>query len=125
MDNMIKQLESIQLDNPFPYRDTDKIQDDFCSDFMKLADDENSLVGDFNTFCMNVAGTLSYVLAGKEKSIPQGQIEKLQLSFFNWFPQYKFIEGKIDDYKEFGQEYRSFEEARNLLLKHLDKPKCD
>lgn len=74
MANVIQQLRSIKLDNPFPYRDTDKIQEDCCSDFMKLTDDENCLVGDFNTYCTNVAGTLSYVLAGKDEEIPQRQM---------------------------------------------------
>jgi hypothetical protein len=83
VDYVIQQLNSINLDNPFPYRDTEKIQEDFCSEFKKIKDDENSLVGDFNTYCMNIAGTLSYVLAGKQEEIPQRQFEKLQLSFFN------------------------------------------
>jgi hypothetical protein len=68
---------------------------------MKLTDDKNSLVGDFNTYCMNIAGTLSYVLANKTAEIPQNQIEKLHLSFFNWFQQYKFIKDRISDYEEF------------------------
>lgn len=49
MDEIIQKLRNIELNNPFPYRDTDKIQDDFHSDFKKLAEDEDSLVGDFNT----------------------------------------------------------------------------
>lgn len=100
MDKMIHELRSIELDNPFPYRDTDKIQEDFHSGFKKLREDENSFVGDFNTYCMNIAGTLSYVLAGKTEEIPQRQIEKLELSFFNWFPQYTFIEDSIGLYQE-------------------------
>ncbi|KRE21305.1 YxiJ family protein [Paenibacillus sp. Soil522] len=125
MDNVIRKLTSIELDSPFPYRDTDKIQVDFRSDFMKLTDDKNFLTGDFNTFCMNIAGTLSYVLAGRTGDIPQRQIEKLQLSFFNWFQQYKFIEDRISDYEEFCREYKNFEEARMLLLKYLSKRKRD
>lgn len=119
MDNTIQKLRSIELHNPFPYRDTEKIQVDFDSDFMKLDDDKNCLNGDFNTYCSNIAGTLSYVFAGKTAEIPQRQIELLQLSFFNLFPQYKFIENRIAEYKEFSQEYKNFEEARMLLLNHL------
>lgn len=122
---MIQQLGCIQLDNPFPYRDTDKIQDDFYSDFLKLTNDENFLTCDFNTYCMNVAGTLSYVLTGKEKEIPQRQIDLLQMTFFEWFPQYKFIEEKISDYAEFSKEFKSFEEARSLLLQYLFTPNRD
>lgn len=36
-------------------------------DFLELSDDENSLTADFNIYCMNIAGTLSYVVRGKEK----------------------------------------------------------
>ncbi|NIK80581.1 hypothetical protein FHS15_005772 [Paenibacillus castaneae] len=118
-------MTSIELDNPFPYRDTDRIQVDFRSDFMKLADDKNSLTGDFNTYCMNIVGTLSYVLAGQTGDIPQKQIEKLQLSFFSWFQQYKFIEDRISDYEAFSREYKNFDEARMLLLKYLSKRKRD
>lgn len=55
MDKVIQALRNITLDSPFPYRDTDKIQNDFHSDFNKLSEDKNSLVGDFNTYCMNIA----------------------------------------------------------------------
>lgn len=74
---------------------------------------------------MNVAGTLSYVLTGKEKEIPQRQIDLLQMTFFEWFPQYKFIEEKISDYAEFSKEFKSFEEARSLLLQYLFTPNRD
>lgn len=125
MDKVIQKLKSIELDNAFPYRDTDKIQVDFRSDFMKLTDDKDSLVGDFNTYCMNISGTLSYILADKTAEIPQRQIKKLQMSFFNWFLQYKFIEDRVSEYEGFSREYKNFEEARILLLKYLSKQSCD
>jgi YxiJ-like protein len=123
MDNILKQLTEIknELDNPFPYRDTDKIQDDFQTEFLNLSDEEDSLVGDFNTYCMNIAGTLSYVLAGKTNKIPQAQIEMLQKSFFDFFKQYKFFEDKIETYNDFFQEYKTFEQTRTLLLHLLSK----
>jgi hypothetical protein len=123
MDNILKQLTEIknELDKPFPYRDTDKIQDDFQREFLNLSDEEDFLVGDFNTYCMNIAGTLSYVLAGRANKIPQGQIEMLQKSFFNFFKQYKFFEGKIETYNDFFQKYKNFEQTRKLLLHLLSK----
>ncbi|MFE5319330.1 YxiJ family protein [Paenibacillus sp. NPDC056579] len=60
---------------------------------------------------MNIAGTLSFVLTAKTKEIPQRQIEKLELSFFRWFPQYKFVEESVCEYKEFYMEYKNFELA--------------
>ena len=123
MDSILKQLIEIkkELDNPFPYRDTDKIQEDFRTEFFNLSDDEDCLTGDFNTYCMNIAGTLSYVLAGKTNKIPQGQIEMLQKSFFDFFKQYKSFEDKIETYNDFFQEYKNFEQTRKLLLHLLSK----
>ncbi|MEH6958075.1 YxiJ family protein [Neobacillus drentensis] len=123
MDNILKQLTEIknELGKPFPYSDTDKIQDDFQTEFLNLSDEEDCLVGDFNTYCMNIAGTLSYVLAGKTNKIPQGQIEMLQKSFFDFFKQYKSFEDKIETYNDFFQEYKNFEQTRKLLLHLLTK----
>lgn len=103
------------LYNPFPYDDTDKIQIDFKEE---LSDDE-CLTGDLNTYWMNIAGCLSYVLNGNEKSIPQGQLKWLRLTFFDIFTQYKFLEGKIAGYPTFLEEYLNYERARLLLLSHL------
>lgn len=123
MDSILKQLIEIkkELDNPFLYRDTDKIQEDFPTEFLNLTDNENCLTGDFNNYCMNIAGTLSYVLAGETNNIPQGQIEMLQKSFFDFFKQYKFFEDKIETYNEFFQEYKNFEQIRRLLLDLLSQ----
>jgi hypothetical protein len=121
MEHIIKQLTDIKskLDKAFPYRDSDQIQEDFRDEFLKLSDQDDSLNGDFNDFCMNIAGTLSYVLAGKIDRIPKWQIEILQLSFFDRFQQYKFLEYEISSYKEFFEEYINFEETRKLLLQVL------
>lgn len=108
-----------KLHKPFPYRDTDKIQEDYSNAFSKLSDDDNCLTADFNTYCMNVAGTLSYVLIGKSNKIPKGQIEMLRFSFFEFFKQYRFFEDNITQYDGFYQEYMDFEKARKLLLQYL------
>lgn len=70
---------------------------------------------------MNIAGTLSYVSAGKTNRIPQGQIEMLQKSFFDFFKQYRFFEDQIETYSDFFQEYKKFEQTRKLLLHLLSK----
>ncbi|MGF6949057.1 hypothetical protein QF028_001562 [Neobacillus sp. B4I6] len=103
------------LYNPFPYRDTDNIQEDFN----KELSEEDCLTGDLNTYWMNIAGSLSYVLKGNSKSIPQGQIEWLHLSFFDIFHQYRFLEDKMADYPTFYEEYMNNEKARKLLLNYL------
>ncbi|PGY06423.1 YxiJ family protein [Bacillus sp. AFS031507] len=123
MDNILKKLIDIKydLDNPFPHRGTDQIQEDFRTEFLNLSEEEDCLTGDFNTYCMNIAGTLSYVLAGKTNKIPQLQIEILQKFFFDFFKQYKFFEDKIETYNDFFREYKNFEETRKLLLQLLSK----
>ncbi|EOR24611.1 MULTISPECIES: YxiJ family protein [Bacillaceae] len=108
-----------KLQKPFPYRDTDKIQEDYSNAFSKLSDDDNWLTADFNTYCMNIAGSLSYVLIGKSNKIPKGQIEMLRFSFFEFFKQYRFFEDNITQYDGFYQEYMDFEKARKLLLQYL------
>lgn len=108
-----------KLQKPFTYRDTDKIQEDYSNAFSKLSDDDNWLTADFNTYCMNIAGTLSYVLIGKSNKIPKGQIEMLRFSFFEFFKQYRFFEDNITQYDGFYQEYMDFEKARKLLLQYL------
>ncbi|MBP2242940.1 hypothetical protein J2Z40_003522 [Cytobacillus eiseniae] len=112
-------LMNEKLSQPFPYRDTDRIQEDYCVIFEKLSDEENGLTADFNTYCMNIAGTLSYVLREKSKDIPNGQVEMLHFSFFEYFKQYTFFEESISHYNDFYQEYMSFEETRKLLLAFL------
>lgn len=122
MENIINQLTDLKnkLDKPFPYRDTDKIQEDFRTEFFNLSEEDDCLTGDFNTYCMNISGTLSYVLAGKTNKIPKSQIELLQISFFDFFKQYKFFEHKISDYQDFFEKYNNFEETRKLLLKVVE-----
>ncbi|MBA2875578.1 YxiJ family protein [Thermaerobacillus caldiproteolyticus] len=122
-DNLLKQLNDIdnELHKPFPYKDACKIQKDFDDKFSEIQDEENCLTCDFDTYCMNIAGILSYVLRGKSKDIPKGQIEMLQFSFFELFNQYKFFEDKIIQYEEFYQEYMNYEKARKLLLEYLSE----
>ena len=112
-----EELKSLKesLYNPFPYRDTDKIQEDF----IKELSEEDCLTGDLNTYWMNIAGSLSYVLKGNSKGIPKGQIEWLHLSFFDIFHQYRFLEEKMANYPTFYEEYLKNEKARKLLLDYL------
>jgi hypothetical protein len=69
---------------------------------------------------MNIAGTLSYVLSGKTDKITKRQIEILQMSFFDFFNHYKFLEEKINNYIDFFEEYKNFEETRKLLLQVVE-----
>ncbi|TKC19222.1 YxiJ family protein [Robertmurraya kyonggiensis] len=118
MNPILQKLNSIKpnLEKPFPYTDSYKIQYDFRNEFLNLSAEKNCLNADFNTYCMNIAGTLSYVLKGKIDTIPDRQIQILQMSFFDVFNQYKFIENKYTRYKEYSEAYQNYEEARKLLL---------
>ncbi|TVX77827.1 hypothetical protein FQP34_20980 [Peribacillus simplex] len=112
--HIYQELEAIKqsLYNPFPYRDTDKIQNDFISEFSKA----DSLTADLNTYWMNIAGSLSYVLKGRANRMPQEQKDWLHLSFFEVFQQYSFFEESISIYPEFYREYINYEKTRKLLL---------
>src|SRR5690606_8244458 len=109
-----EELKSLKesLYNPFPYSDTDKIQEDF----IKELSEEDCLTGDLNTYWMYITGSLSFVLRGNSKKIPEGQIERLHLSFFDIFPQYRFLEGKVAEYPTFYEEYMNYEKTRKLIL---------
>lgn len=118
MNHVIEHLRILKskLEGPFPYADMERLKGDFRSEFLTISDEEDCITGDFNSYSMNIAGTLSYVLAGKMSRIPRKQIEMLHLSFFDFFPQYKFLEGNIGPYKDFNEEYHVYEETRILLL---------
>lgn len=104
-----EELKAIKesLYNPFPYADTYRIQEDFNKEFSE----DDILTADLNTYWMNIAGSLSYVLNGIPNKIPQGQIDWLHLSFFDIFHQYRFFEEKIADYPSFYKAYMNNEKA--------------
>ena len=124
MNTILKQLTEIEdeLKKPFPTGDIKKIGEDFRTDFSNLSDEVDGEVDfyeDFRYYCVNIAGTLSYVLIDKINQIPEGQIDMLYKSFFEHYDQYEFLEDHIANYNHFFQEYKIFEQARKLLLQLL------
>ncbi|MFJ7736696.1 YxiJ family protein [Lysinibacillus sp. NPDC097287] len=125
MNDNLKQLTEIEskLKKPFPTSDINKICADFRTEFLNLSDEfepyEVDFYEDFRYYCVNIAGTLSYVLGDKTNQIPQGQIDMLYKSFFEYYNQYEFLEDQIANYNHFFQKYKSYEQARNLLLQLL------
>ncbi|WP_274309970.1 YxiJ family protein [Solibacillus daqui] len=120
MDDILKQLTEIEdeLKKPFPTRDINKICEEFRTEFLNLSG-EVDFYEDFRYYCVNIAGTLSYVLAGNINEIPQGQFDMLFKSFFEYYDQYEFLEERIANYNLFFQEYKTFEQPRKLLLQLL------
>lgn len=120
MDDILKQLTEMdaELKKPFPTEDINKICDDFRTEFINLPGNVD-FYDDFHYYCANIAGTLSYVLGGSINDIPQGQFDMLFKSFFEYYDQYEFLEEKIANYHHFFQEYKTFEQARKLLLQLL------
>lgn len=120
MDDILKQLTEIEdaLKQPFPTGDIKIICEDFRAEFSNLSG-EVDFYEDFRYYCVNIAGTLSYVLAGSINEIPQGQIDMLFKSFFEYYDQYEFLEERVANYSYFFQEYKIFEQARKLLLQLL------
>ncbi|MGP0690242.1 YxiJ family protein [Priestia aryabhattai] len=111
------ELEKLNDDlyHPFPHKGICKIQDKFSE---KLHEDD-LLTADFNSYWMNIAGSLSYILKGKMKKIPQNQIDELKLTFFEVFPQYSFLEKEISNYPDLYEEYKIYEKVRELMLSYL------
>ncbi|MGG0419591.1 YxiJ family protein [Priestia aryabhattai] len=112
----LKKLNN-DLHHPFPHEDIGNIQDKFSEKLHK----DDLLTADFNSYWMNIAGSLSYMLKGKTKKIPQHQIDELKLTFFEVFPQYSFLEKEISTYPNLHEEYMIYEKARELMLSYLFK----
>ncbi len=125
MNDILKQLTSMkaELQKPFPSSDINKICADFRTKFLNLSDElepyEVDFYEDFRYYCVNIAGTLSYVLGDMTNQIPQGQIDMLYKSFFEHYNQYEFLEVQIANYNDFFQDYKIHEQARKLLLQLL------
>ncbi|EOO21020.1 MULTISPECIES: YxiJ-like family protein [Bacillus cereus group] len=103
------------LFKPFPSRATGKLQRDLKSKFT----DEDCINADLNYYWMHTAATLNSVLNKKEKNISFQQIQWLRKSFFEWFPQYRFLETEIVKYPILHRDFMNYEKSRKLLLYYL------
>ncbi|WP_460148574.1 YxiJ family protein [Priestia megaterium] len=112
--NDLKQLE-VELYHSFPHDEVDKMKNEFNEMFRE----DDVLTADLDSYWANIAGSLSYVLKGKTKKIPQHQINELRLTFFEVFPQYSFLEKEIFRYPTFYEEYKIYEKTRLLMLSYL------
>ncbi|MCM3597225.1 YxiJ-like family protein [Metabacillus idriensis] len=108
--NNLKILYETELKNAFPYEDIEQIEKDFDGELSE----EHFLTGDFNEFCMTIAGSSTYVIS-KEK-IPYHQRQYLDKNFFSLYPQYFFLTDSVSKYPQFYKELMSFEKARLLLI---------
>jgi hypothetical protein len=106
----LKKLYEHKLQNPFPYEDIYRIQEDFRSKLNK----EDCLTGDLNNYCMNISGSISYVLA--KKRVPSIQKALLYKDFFETYQQYQFLKDELEKYPDFFEELANFESARRLLI---------
>lgn len=110
------------LHKPFPYRATGKLQratGKLQRDLKSKFTDDDCINADLIYYWMHTAGTLSYILNNNEKEIVFDQIKWLKKSFFEWFPQYRFIETEIVKYPILYRDFMNYEKARKLLLYYL------
>ncbi|SCB68382.1 YxiJ-like family protein [Bacillus mycoides] len=112
--NELQKMHS-PLHKPFPYRDTRKLQKDYKNTFTE----DDCINADLNCYWMHTAGTLSYVLNKNEEKITFQQLRWLRISFFEWFPQYRFLEKEIVKYPILHRDFMNYEKARKLLLYYL------
>ncbi|WP_019413166.1 YxiJ family protein [Paenisporosarcina sp. TG20] len=106
----LENLYNIELMNEFPNEDIEKIE----KDFEDIISEVDWLVGDFNEFCMLIAGSSSYVLGNKK--IPNNHRQVLYKNFYSLYPKYSILKDSISNYPHFYKELESFEKARELLL---------
>ncbi|MED1510760.1 YxiJ-like family protein [Bacillus proteolyticus] len=114
MFNELQKMHS-PLYKPFPNCDIRKIRKDHKNMFTE----DDCISADLNYYCMHTAGTLSYVLNENEKEISFEQIKWLRKSFFEWFPQYRFLETEIVKYPILYRDFMNYEKVRKLLLYYL------
>ncbi|MEK4707390.1 MULTISPECIES: YxiJ-like family protein [Bacillus] len=112
--NELQKMHS-PLHKPFPYRDTRKLQKDYKNTFTE----DDCINADLNYYWMHTAGPLSYVLNKNEEKITFQQLRWLRISFFEWFPQYRFLETEIVKYPILHRDFMNYEKARKLLLYYL------
>ncbi|MFS0582738.1 YxiJ family protein [Brevibacillus sp. 179-C 1.1 NHS] len=118
----LSELFDKQLSNPFPYGDT-KIMEKELEDHFSALQEDHIFTADFSDYCSAIAGTISYIVKDKAINIPKGQIDYIQKSFFESFPQYCFIKESLGKYPNLYSEYTSYEQARKLILDFLSKHK--
>lgn len=114
--NKLKSMCENQLSSPFPYDDIRRLQQDLHIEFEKISSDFSS---DLHSFCMAIAGSISYLLSGME--IPKLQQDFIQKNFFEMYPHYTFVKEKITNYPTLCEELKSFEEAREILYEIVEK----
>ncbi|TKH12277.1 hypothetical protein FC694_22375 [Bacillus wiedmannii] len=112
--NELQQMHS-PLYKPFPNCEVQKIR----KEYQDMFTEDDYISADLNYYWMHTAATLNSVLNKKEKNISFQQIQWLRKSFFEWFPQYRFIETEIVKYPILYRDFINYEKARKLLLYYL------
>lgn len=112
--NELQKMHS-SLYKTFPNRDIRKKRRDYKNMFTE----NDCISADLNCYWMHTAGPLSYVLNKDEEKITFQQIKWLRISFFEWFPQFHFLEIEIVKYPILYRDFMNYEKARKLLLYYL------
>ncbi|EJQ44501.1 hypothetical protein IEE_02691 [Bacillus cereus BAG5X1-1] len=112
--NELQKMHS-PLYKTFPNCDIRKIRKDYKNMFTE----DDCISSDLNYYWMHTAGPLSYVLNKNEEKITFQQLRWLRILFFEWFPQYRFLETEIVKYPILHRDFMNYEKARKLLLYYL------
>lgn len=128
MNKIKKETEKIRrlyLENdvfPFPDDGLRKLREDLGVEFEKQAGNE-IISADLNTYWMFIAGLAS----GSIKTILTDAWERYQLrtklekSFFDWFPQYRFLEPfDLSEYKDLDRDLKLYDKLRLMLLEVIN-----
>ncbi|GGI13940.1 YxiJ family protein [Gottfriedia solisilvae] len=105
-----------KLNNPFPYRDAQKLYNYFYDYFLE----DDTLNFDLSSYWMTINASFYYIVKGKTKEIYQKNLfELLNKSFFDTFDEYKFLEEEIKNYPNLYSEYLIHEHIRIYILHYL------
>ncbi|MCB2312994.1 YxiJ-like family protein [Clostridium tagluense] len=129
----INEISSLLVESdiyPFPYEDLREIKDELENEFQMYASNE-LITADFNTYWMFIAGLASGGIESKLlDTLDRYNIKSwLEKSFYEWFPQYRFMERfSFSDYEMFNYTYQLYKKLRIMLLdviRLFEKEKLD
>ncbi|NLK87905.1 MAG: hypothetical protein GX279_10505 [Clostridiaceae bacterium] len=114
----IRELYLKDAIRPFPYDDLRQLQCKLEREFLRLGQDE-SINADYDAYCSYIAGLAS---GGVERYLSD-KVERHNMkqlvskSFFEWFPQYRFIEGyDLTGFDGFDRDLKLHDRLRSMLL---------
>jgi len=113
--NVLKEILKLSLDNPFPAKGINKIEDKYAGELTE----EDLISADFNSYWASIAGVIGCVINGRISGYSQEVRETLQTSFFELHTAYNCFKRTLEDFDDVYREFLIFEKAKMLGLIYI------